>query len=332
MEDLKITCLGAGTGQTSLLRGLKKYPVTLRAIVSVTDNGGHSGKLRQLFNIPQVGDGRQCLVALAENQKIVEQLKVLPTGFNPANWFLAELLLDGYSLTDAFAVLGSLVDAKGEVIPACESDADICARFTNGEVVIGEWEIIETDKAKEIIELFLKSRDENKTEIEASLRTVSAIHEADWLIIGPGSLRTGVISALLPKGIKEAIQSFNGKMIYICNLMSQPGQTDDFTAFDHIKEVERYTGKQFDFAIVNNAEVYKYVVKYYRRIKSYPIEFGDLDSLKTRIIKTDLLPPEEQINPAAQERLGSFKKWTHLLTHDSEKMAKAVREIINNES
>lgn len=334
-EQLKIVCLGAGTGQAALLKGLKDFPLKLAAVVSVTDNGGHSGKLRKLFNTPQVGDGRQCLMAFASNQAMVSRFNVLPTGFNPGNWFLTELLLEGYSLADAFGVLGSLVGAQGEVLPATEADANIVADFQDGKTITGEWEIIEYNRSAEIKELYLELRVKGTLvskffpgKIMACPRAVLAIREADWLIIGPGSLRTGVISALLPAGIKEAVQLSAAPIIYIGNLMTQPGQTDGFTAVDHIKEVARYLGRQPNYVIINNVIPPKPVLKHYRLINSHPVAEGNFDDLNIKVIKTDLLPSEKEINLAVKERVGSFKKWTHLLTHDAEKMAQAIREIV----
>ena len=334
-DQFKIVCLGAGTGQAALLKGLKDFPLKLSAIVSVTDNGGHSGKLRNLFNTPQVGDGRQCLLSLAADLAMVKRFDVLPTGFNPGNWFLTELLLEGYSLADAFGVLGSLLNSKGEVLPSTEADANIVARFETGEALSGEWEIIELNRSAAIAELFLAPRREKSLvsrifpeKIQASPRVVLAVQEADWLIIGPGSLRTGIIAALLPTGIKEAIQSSAAPILYICNLMTQPGQTDGFTVADHVKEVARYLGRQPGYVIINNLIPPKPVLKHYRLINSHSVLDGDLEALNIKVIKTDLLPSEEEINLAVKERVGSFKKWTHLLTHDGEKMAKVIKEII----
>lgn len=337
-ENLKVVSLGSGAGQASLLRGLKQYPLALTAIVSTTDNGGHSGKLRKLFNIPQVGDGRQCLMALAEDKDMLKRFKELPTGFHPGNWFLAELLMEGYSLTDALGVLGSLLNAKGEVIPATEANADIAARFSNKEIVVGEWEILDQDKASQIEQFFLKARTKVKPEghlyapevIKASARAVVAIKEADWLIIGPGSLRTSIISVLLSSGIKEAVLAGEPKVIFICNLITNSGQTDNFTAADHLRELSGYLGCLPDYLIINDKAIPRSVARHYRRLRSQSVEFGDLDSLNVKVVKTDLLPRVEEIFPAIKRNIGLFKKWTDLLTHDSKKMSEAVWQIIKS--
>ncbi|MCX6785701.1 MAG: YvcK family protein [Candidatus Komeilibacteria bacterium] len=327
-ENLKIVSIGSGAGQAALLRGLKQRPVNLTAVVSTSDNGGHSGKLRKLFNIPQVGEGRQCVMALAEDWVMLERFKNLPTGFHPGNWFLAELLMEGYNLTDALAVFGSLLNAKGEVIPATEAIVDIGARLDDKEIT-GEWEILDLNQASEIKELFLITK--NKTKVKANARAIAAMEEADWLVMGPGSLRTSIISALLPKGIKEAILASKAKIIFVCNLITKPGQTDNFTAADHVRELIRYLGRCPDYLIVNNKAIPHSVAKHYYHLHSRPVALGDVDSLGLRVIKTDLLPSKKEIFPAMKRTMGLFKKWTDLLTHDSNKTAEAVWQIIKNE-
>ncbi len=336
MSKLNIVSLGAGSAQDALLRGLKKLPINLKVIVPVSNDGGHSGKLRNLFNIPQVGDGRQCLMALAEQQSAVKNFETLMTGFSPGNWFLAELLLDGYSLADAFGVLGSLLNAQGEVLPATEANVDIVARFANGEVIAGEWEFMEADRAAEITELFLEPRKQSlntqATEvnklIKASPRAIAALDQADYVIIGPGSLRTSLIASLLPYGIRETIWSAKPKIIYICNLITKPGQTDGFTVEDHLKELIHYLKREPDFIVINNADLAKPILKHYRRLKAQAVAPGDLSLFKGKVIAKDLLPPTSKILPAVQKQIGFFKKWVGLLAHDSEKLAQAVAEII----
>jgi len=331
---MKVVSIGAGTGQSNLLKSMKKHlvDIDLSAIVSVTDDGGHSGRLRRDLRdkgipAPQIGDGRNCLIGLARNKEIASYFKVLPTGENSANTFIAGLLSHGCTLTEAFKIFGELVDAAGRVYPATDEDVEIVAAFRGDELVVGEWKIMEYNHTKELERLRLSSP------VQANSEALKTLDQADYIIIGPGSFRTGIISALLPKGIKEKIMGSRATKVFVCNLFSQPGQTDGLTQVEYVNELIRYMGCLPNVILVNNMLIPDLVIEHYHQIKSYPIEDGNLDSLECRIVRTDLIPKLEDIQRTTpkQERIGTFKKWTHLLTHEREKLAMAIKSIINSD-
>ena len=334
----RVVTIGAGTGMAQLLKGLRPYAdfLELVAIVGVTDNGGHSGKIRQLLrsaNIPapQIGDGRKCILeGLALDLVEAGYFTVLPDGTNTANVFVGGLLAKGKTLAEAFAILAARVKAWGKVVPCTNQDVDLCAEFEGGDIITGEWEIIKYNHTAELRSLFLNRQ------VEASQAAIEAITRAEIIILGPGSLRTGIISALLPVGIKQAMTVSSAKMIFICNLMTQPGQTDGFTAGDHLSELEGYAGRCADVIILNSGSIPAEVLDHYANLSldggrptpSFPIRRGRIKK-SVLVVEKELIPPEElALAMARNERVGSFIKWTHVLTHESYKLAVAVAEII----
>ncbi len=334
MKRQKVVTIGAGTGMAKVLKGLRLFVpdfLELVAIVGVTDNGGHSGKIRRTMRelglpMPQPGDGRKCLLNLA---RATHNFTVLPDGTNTANTYIAGLVDKYGSLSEAFSIFGAELRAAGKVIPSTDEDVEICARYANGAVIEGEWEIIKHNNSHDLEELFLNHPS------KACPAAIEAIKQADQLIIGPGSLRTGIISALLPEGIAEAIQASEVPMIYVCNLMSQPGQTNDLTAADHLLEIEKYTGRLPDRLIFNIGSIPDFVLKHYANLTldngvetpSKPVELGNV-SATVEVIEAELIPPEQAIMLAKHQRIGEHDRWTHLLTHYPDKLAKVIAKLI----
>ena len=326
-----IVSIGAGTGQANLLKSLMnngRYKLT--GLVSVTDDGGHSGRIRRdlkTFGVksPQIGDGRNCLLKLARNKEVASLFKVLKNGENSANTLIAGLLSDGRTLTEAFEKFGKLVDAAGTIIPVTNEDVDIIAEYEGDIIVSGEWNIMEYNHTDKLKRLRLSRP------VKINPKALTALDNADSLIIGPGSFRTGIISALLPEGMKEKIMDIKAKIIYVCNLFSQPGQTDGITQAGYIEELYKYIGRVPDVVLVNNGSVHDKVIQHYKDSGSSLIKEGDLDSLGCMIVRRSLIPKIDDIlrNSPEMQRMGSFKKWTHLLTHERGELARTIIEIID---
>ncbi len=327
MKKVKVVTVGAGTGQATLLTALCSYHhlIDITAIVSVSDNGGHSGLLREMYHIPQVGDGRQCLLALSPGgEKKLLYEKRSDDGHSVGNEVLAELTLQYGSIARAFEILGHKVNSLGQVLPVTTEYVDIAARLQDGNHVVGEWQIIDRKSRLPIDELYLVPK------VEAYAGSIMAVQEADYIIIAPGSLRTGIISCLLAQGMCQAVRSTPAIVIFVVNLMTQPGQTDDFSAQDHLNEFARYAGRYPDFAILNHGPIPQYLIEHYASIGSEPIR-GSITVPKVRALCGDFTPAANNYR-AREERIGAFKKWTHLLVHDGRVLANTIIDIINGRS
>lgn len=266
-KGIKLACIGGGTGLSTTLRGLKKYTDNITAIVTVADNGGSSGMLRREMNILPPGDIRNCLLALAETEPMLEQLfqyrfkEGSMEGQNLGNLFIA-------ALTDIYQHFGLAVEkanevlrVKGKVVPVTLEHIQLKALYEDGTTMIGEHEIVVASKAdrKAIVEVELIPK-----EPEAYSHVIEAIYEADAVILGPGSLFTSIIPNLLVKGVSEALKATQAKVIYVANLMTQPGETDNYTLMDHLKKIEVYLEKGcIDYVIANNAFVDGEVLHHY---------------------------------------------------------------------
>jgi uncharacterized cofD-like protein len=243
MAMIKIVGIGGGTGLPVLLQGLKQNAeVELSAIVSVADNGGSSGRLRSGFGIPAVGDLRNCLVALSEDESVFADLLQhrFPGGHGLGGHSLGNLIVTALyqksgSLGQAVEALGSLLRLNGRALPVAESQMTLCAEFYDGAVVRGESQI--TAVGRRIQRVWIEPDDP-----QPCPGVVEVIASADAIVLGPGSLYTSIVPNLLVPGVAEAIRQAPGVKIFVCNLMTQPGETDGFSASDHLRALEAYLG------------------------------------------------------------------------------------------
>ncbi|PSL46977.1 putative cofD-like protein [Salsuginibacillus halophilus] len=272
MSGPKIVVIGGGTGLSVLLRGMKTFPVDLTAIVTVADDGGSSGRLRKELQIPPPGDVRNVLVALAEVEPLVERMFQhrfeAGTGLNGHS--LGNLLLAGMtSITGDFArgisELSAVLNVRGQVLPSANQSVDLVATFTDGTKVYGESNIPKAGGKIQHVAL-------DTTEVTALPDTLKAIREADIILLGPGSLYTSVLPNLLVPGIAEEIAAAEAKKVYICNVMTQQGETDDYTAFQHYEGLKRHIGEKLvDTVLVNNAPIQTELVKKYAEEAAAPV-------------------------------------------------------------
>lgn len=253
-----VACIGGGTGLSTMLRGLKLFTPNITAIVTVADDGGGSGVLREELGMLPPGDIRNCILALANIEPTMEKLLAYRfdsgnlKGQSFGNLFLAALNGISTSFDEAVSKMGDVLAITGRVLPVTNADVNIKAEFADGTVKIGESKIFEgRDRANRLTNICLVP--EKPEALEAS---ITAIEEADMIILGPGSLYTSIMPNLLVKGIAETVLKSSATKLYVANLMTQSGETEGYTVSDHIKELFKYSGgKLFDTCLVNNQPV-----------------------------------------------------------------------------
>ncbi|MCF3581797.1 YvcK family protein [Planktothrix agardhii 1811] len=251
----KIVGLGGGTGLSTLLRGLKEYSANITAIVTVADDGGSSGRLRREMGVLPPGDIRNCIAALADEERLLTELFQYRftagdglTGHSFGNLFLTAMSEIEGDLEQAIAASSKVLAIRGQVLPATLTDVNLWAKLADGRRIHGESSITE---AKGKI-LTIGCIPPNPPALP---KAVQAILEADLIIIGPGSLYTSVIPNLLVPEIAAAIASRNVPRIYICNIMTQPGETNGYTVSDHIKAIDKACGYQLFDAVLTQGTV-----------------------------------------------------------------------------
>ena len=259
----KVVVFGGGNGLSTLLSGLKEFPVDITAIVSVSDDGKSTGRLREEFNIPAMGDVRRVLISLSEVEPIVEKLmnyRFQTTsdldGHTVGNLMLTALTNITGNMSDSIEVLGNVFNLKGKVLPLTEDNVVLMAHMKDGKTIEGEHII--TDYPSQIQDLFYKEEPVIPTKV------LEEIRQADMIILSMGSLFTSVICNLISKDVIQAIDESHAKILYVCNIMTQPGETDDFTVSDHVETLNRYLGKnKITDVIVNTGEITPEVIEKY---------------------------------------------------------------------
>lgn len=276
----KITVVGGGTGLPVLLRGLKNLPVELSAIVTVADDGGSSGRLRNDMEMPPPGDIRNVIAALSDVEPLIIEMfqhrfktKSELSGHSLGNLIIAALTDITGNFVQAVQVMSRLFNVKGVVLPSANQMVVLHAEMEDGSIVSGESKI--PTAQKRIKRVFLTPE-----EIEPLPESIKAIQEADLIVIGPGSLYTSILPNLLVPGIGKEICEAKAKKVYICNLMTQPGETLGFTASDHVQALYDHLEKPFlDMILVNNEPVPQELKYRYEEEQSQPVVF-DIERLK----------------------------------------------------
>ena len=263
----KVTIFGGGTGMSTLLRGLKEFPVDLRAVVSVCDDGRSTGKLRKEFNIPAMGDIRKVITSLAKTEPLME--KILEYRFNTNSDLnkhtVGNLLLTASSqvtgnLSEGITAISKVLNLKGKVIPFSEDNITLIGEMSDGSIIKGESEITESPlKVKKVF---------YDKEPHVCKEVLESIKDSDLIIFSMGSLFTSIIPNLLSKKVINEIDKSKAKIMYVCNMMSQPGETDDFYVSDHINTINSYLGKRkIDVVIANSGEIDKKLAKKYATLE-----------------------------------------------------------------
>lgn len=311
----RIVALGGGTGLSTLLRGLKQYSSNITAIVTVTDDGGSSGKLIKEKGMIPPGDIRNCLVALADAEKSMTDLfqhrfkadSGSLSGHSIGNLLIAGLLDQaGGDFEKAIELASEVLNIRGTVVPSTLYPARLRAVLEDGREVCGETKIVES--ARRIRRIFLDPEN-----VEANEAAVDAILNADVICIGPGSVYTSVVPNLLVAGIAQALSQTRAKRAYICNVMTQAGESDRFTASEHVNAIQsNIDGRLFDFVLVNSAAPSPQLLDRYREQGQHFVE-ADIDRIKAMGYKVIS---------------GNFMSETDVVRHDPIRVATKVVSLV----
>ena len=339
--------IGGGTGLSTLLSGLKVYAgkdsaarrvgsdawiETLTAIVTVTDDGGSSGRLREEFQILPPGDIRNCIAALAEDEHLLTRLFQYRfesegdlSGHSFGNLFLAALAGVTGDFLEAIKVTSEVLAIKGRIFPSTAQDIALVAELEDGRVIRGETNIVESRSP--IRRLRLSSEHCNPLP-----ETLEAIEHADIITIGPGSLYTSIIPNLLVDGIVDAMRASNALKVYICNIMTQPGETDHFSAEDHLRTLFDYSPElELDYVLINSAAIGGQLIEKYLSDGAAPVDTASL-------LRPGFEDEPREASIQGADRLHRFQIFARdvlhedgLVRHDPAKLARLLLEIHQNE-
>ena len=318
----KVVVIGGGTGNFVVLRGLKKYNLDLSAIVSMADDGGSTGVLRDELGVLPPGDIRQCLVALSDSSRLMRGLMNYRfdngglEGHNFGNLLLSALEKVTGSFDKAVEETGRILSIKGKVIPVTTNKVRLKMILNDRTILDGEKEIYLSDKLdKGYKSIFLEPFS------KAHNRAIDEIMNADMVILGPGGLYTSLIPNLLVDGISKALRESKAKKVFIINLMNKRGQTTNFKVSDFINEITNFIGEDiFDYILVNSGNPPENLIKIYA-------EEGNLvenDLNEDRIIHTNFISDELK-----EVQKGDFLK-RNLIRHDSKKIAEELMKIVEH--
>jgi conserved hypothetical protein, cofD-related len=308
MEKLNVVALGGGSGLSTLLRGLKKYDLNITAVVNVADDGGSSGRLRSELGVLPPGDIRNCLVALSEEESLMSRLfqyrfpaKGSLSGHSFGNLFLTAMSAISGGFDNAIANSGEVLAIRGKVLPVTLSNVSMEAELLSGKKIKGESRISKTKEKIKRISLvpFFPP---------AAPDVLEALRKADVIVFGPGSLYTSIIVNFLVGAITDTIKTSRAYKIYVCNIMTQPGETKGYSLSDHIKAIEEHAYKGIiDCVLANKGAVPEKIAKRYKMHSSYQVEN---DKIGIRTVKCGLFSDE------------------FYARHDSTKLAKALIKIV----
>jgi uncharacterized cofD-like protein len=294
----KIVAVGGGTGLSVILVGLKTYTSNITAIVTVADDGGSSGRLRQQFDMLPPGDIRNCLVALADASTMMRDLFQFRfdkgselAGHNFGNLFITAMTRLTGDFEKAIKETSKVLALRGQVIPSTLENVTLLAQHNDGSITEGEEKIPKTHIPIEKVML-------RPGLCEATPEAVKAIEEADIIVLGPGSLYTSIIPNLLIREITDAIVSSKARKIYVCNVMTQPGETDGLSASSHIKAIVKHSHPRvFDTCIVSTGKMPAHLLKRYELENAYPVinDRKQIESMGYRVIEEDIVVTGDMI-------------------------------------
>lgn len=320
-KKARIACIGGGTGLFNLLMGIKKLPNTLiNSVVAMSDSGGSTGKLREYFGVLPPGDIRRNLVALSNapvlmNEVLQHRFKSGGEAFmghSFGNLFLTVLSEIKGSMKEGVKALGDLLNIKGIVIPVTDTSVSLKAMFDDGTVVEGESKIDNAEGRhpdSRITDLW------HEPKAECNVDAYSSILNSDAVVIGPGDLFTSVITNLVVERISEAVARTSAKKIYVCNLMTKPGETARYGAFEHIREVVNYLGgDNLDYVVISNTKLSDKALRSYKTKGQFPVSRGSLKKI-SQITKAKII-------------MANVGHETELVRHNSEKLKDVLGKII----
>ena len=307
-----ITVVGGGTGLSTLLRGMKYITGNCTAVVTVGDDGGSSGRLRQELGIIPPGDLRKCLVAMADREPLMERVMQYRfegdsslSGHSLGNLFLAAIAETEGGMEEGLNAASQILKVRGHVIPSTLHSIQLAADMTDGTFVLGQAEIAQARKTVQRLRMVPEN-------VPATKSAVEAIRQADILVFGPGSLYTSVICNLLVPDIRDAVLQSQAVKIYVCNVMTQPGETDGFGAYEHVKTLMDYAGEPFlDYVIVNSEDISDEQKALYRTKGQEPIspDVEKIEQMGIKVIPAKLVSKSDMVR------------------HDPQKLAQAIMSL-----
>lgn len=329
MKNKNIVTIGGGTGSFTLLSGLKKYPVNISAIVSMADDGGSTGVLRDELGVLPPGDVRQCLVALSNSSENLRDLMNYRfeegglKGHSFGNLFLSALEKIEKSFSAGVEEATKILNVGGEVIPVVDKKIDLFVLLNNGKILRGQNEINHNEEIEKIgiKKIYIEPQ------VQASKKAIQRILEADVIVIGPGNHYCSIVPNFLVKGISSAIRKSKAKVIYNCNLVNKNGHTEKFSLEDYVDSINSFIGKErIDFVTFNSKKPHKQLVEKYKKIKNILVEFDKNSLVKKsyRIIQADVLSDKKP----KFSRADSLSAQRAFIRHDSNKLAKLVMLIL----
>ena len=292
----KIVAIGGGTGLSTLLRGLKQYSSNITAIVTVADDGGSSGRLRREMGILPPGDIRNCIAALADEEKLLTELFQYRfhagdglSGHSFGNLFISAMTEITGDLEQAIDASAKVLAIRGKVLPATLTDVSLWAKLADGRTIEGESKI--TEAMGQIRQIGCHPAD--PVALPAAL---AAIKEADYIIIGPGSLYTSIIPNLLVPAIRQALAQVTVPRVYVCNIMTQPGETDNYSVADHIRAIEKVCEERiFDAVLAQRTSPSPQSLELYAQEHSHPVflDREEVGKMGYRIVLANVMAEDE---------------------------------------
>ncbi len=315
MNKKNVVVIGGGRGQSTLLRGLKHYDnIHLTSLVTVADDGGSTGRLRRLYDIPAMGDVRNVLIAMAESETLLSSLmsyrfkeleKSEIGGHNLGNLILTAMMENSGNFIESIGAISKVLNVKGDIVPASLQVITLYARMMDGTIVKGETNI--PTKRNRIKEVFYQEV------VRASRQAVVAIDKADVVIYGIGSLYTSICPNLIIEDIQQALKKSKAKKIYVCNAMSQTGETDGYFVEDHVDAIVKHSKLDVNAVVVANDSIPMDVLSRYKQQETHPITLKEKDHKY----------------PIYQATLLDFRDG--LITHNSDKVAYLLNELFFKE-
>lgn len=310
----KVVAIGGGTGMPVLLRGLKKLPIDLTAIVTVADDGGSTGRIRTEMEIPAPGDIRNVIAALSDAEPMLLELFQHRftqgnglSGHSMGNLLLAAMTSVTGNFNNGIKEISRVLNVKGKIYPISNENMSLHAEMIDGEIVSGESNIPLAQK--KIKRVFLEPQP-----VKPLPNAVRAIKSADLIVISPGSLYTSIMPNLIVPQVKEAIASSKAKVVYVCNAMTQEGETTNYTASDHVKAIHDHIGEScIDAIVVHNEKIPDEIQALYKSENATPVTFDEkrLNDLGLHVIAGNILA----------ESNGSLR-------HDNEKIASLLFDFV----
>ena len=315
-QGKRVVVIGGGTGLSTMLRGLKRYTSNITAIVTVTDNGGSSGRLHEEMGMIPPGDIRNCIVALSDSEDLMtdllryrfkDEIKGIE-GHSFGNLLIAVMTKISGDFETAVREAGKILAIRGQVLPSTTESVDLVAEMEDGSKIRGETQI--TESPLKIKRIFLSNPD-----AEPLPEALEAIKEADCVILGPGSVFTSIIPNLTVRGITEALEETDALTVYICNVMTQRGETDGFRASDHIRAVTRNSSKDvFTHVLVNTTKPGEELLKRYEKTGQ---QFVVPDVMRVR-------------GMGYKPVTGSFINESNVVRHDCNRLAYTIFKLLQD--